>query len=439
MGNSHTETKTKKVKWPGLVILMRKVLYGSTRTVKAPTIYSSPIKSTTPDEAIKPAEYRWFRRDELVRRCIIINAAYACFAAGFETKLEPVDKDLSEKQKEELLTKYAYIKTYVDQVNKQINLDNKLFIATVKRSLYGKAAFEVVYDSKKEPIWLLSLNSNKLKAKISEKTWALVGFTYEGRERIEYKPEEVLFFVNLQLEDDEESYEGLSDVEPILSVCEDRYTLLKVDFKKIIRRLWAPYALLSVDTEEMSEAEEDKFMEHAVDKVRAGESLLFNKSVTGQVVDLKINLEGLVRILDKLEEIIVRNFGTPRFLINKTPENRATAFVEFEAYIQGPIHNIQRYFKREIERQLYDRLVKVALKEKNHVGPAPVEVKHEWNTIRSSDFNELISGANLLYDKGVGLLGDYPELLFDMLGLDKQALNRNGETKKEHQLKNQAS
>jgi hypothetical protein len=83
----------------------------------------------------------------------------------------------------------------------------------------------------------------------------------------------------------------------------------------------------------------------------SGKNTVYNKAVTSTVVALNINLIGLVQLMDKLEETIIREFGTPRFLINKTPENRATAYVEFEVFISGPTANAQRYFKRELERQ----------------------------------------------------------------------------------------
>jgi hypothetical protein len=127
-------------------------------------------------------------------------------------------------------------------------------------------------------------------------------------------------------------------------------------------------------------------------------------------------------LMDKLDHIIIRNFATPRFLLNEPQVNRATAYAEFEAYISGKIAEIQRYFKRALEAQWYDRLVKLALKANGYVGDVPVRVKHRWNTIRSSDYNDLVNAVNVLYGQGFGLLGEHPDLCFDMLGLDKSVL-----------------
>jgi hypothetical protein len=89
--------------------------------------------------------------------------------------------------------------------------------------------------------------------------------------------------------------------------------------------------------------------------------------------------------------------------------------VEFEAYIDGPIANIQRYLKRELEAQWYGRLVKLALKANGYTGEVPVRVKHNWNPIRASDFNDLVTAAAALYGQGIGLIAEYPELQVEML------------------------
>jgi len=373
--------------------------------------------TTTPDASLTPDAYRWFRRDELVRRCIITNASVACFAAGFETELEAADENLSEEEKAAIVEQFSYVKAYVDQINKQVNLDNILFIAQVKRSIYGKAAFEIVLDKKGAPDWLLSLQSTKLKALVSD-DWTLKGFDYNG-ELNKYKAQEVLYFVNLQLEND---YVGIDEVEPVTAVCTARYNLLKRDFPEITRSLWAPYVILNADTTGLSKTDATTFLDNAVLMVNAGKSLAFNRSVQAQVVDQNINLAGLVQLMDKLDHIIIRNFATPRFLLNEPQVNRATAYAEFEAYVSGKIAEIQRYFKRALEAQWYERLVKLALKAGGYVGDVPVRVKHRWKIIRSSDYNDLINAVNVLYGQGFGLLGEHPDLCFDMLGLDKKVL-----------------
>ena len=408
-----------KRRFAGVVPLARRLLLGASSAPKvrkySTSVTPSPnADSSTNYEVWKPEGYRWFRQDELVRRCIIINAAVSVMSAGFETELEPTEK-LTEEQLPAFKEKFQAVKDFVDAANRAVNLDQALFVAQVKRSIYGKAGFEIVKDSGKAS-WLLSVQSVKLEPDVDE-NWVLQGFIYDGKET--YTPEELLYFTNLQLEND---FQGLSDVEPILDVCEARHNLLRRDFPEITHSLWAPYVLLKADTTGMTPQDEDAFLDDLIAAAKSGKSLAFNRSVEATVVSMNLNLAGLVAVMDKLEETILRNFGTPRFLVNKTPENRATAYVEFEAYISGPIANIQRYFKRALEAQWYPTLVKQALSQMGETGTIPVKVSHVWKPIRASDIYDMASAVATLYGNGAGILAQYPDLAFDMMGWDKQRL-----------------
>lgn len=349
-------------------------------------------------------------------------------AAGFETELEPV-QDMPEETKQAFIDQFKYVKDYVDAINRKVNLDHALFVAQVKRSIYGKCGFEIIRESANgAPSWLLSLQSTtepgtKLEPELNE-NWELTGFKYNGEHK--YEPQEVLYFVNLELEND---HLGLSDIEPIASTCRARNYLLEKDFPEITERLWAPYVHMQADTTGMSDADETAFLQGLVDSATSGKSTAYNKAVTSTVVALNINLAGLVQLMDKLEETIIREFGTPRFLINKTPENRATAYVEFEAFISGPTANSQRYFKRELERQWYERLVKLALAKNNFLGEVPVRVKHVWKPIRTSDIYAMATAVASLYGNGSGILAEFPEIAFEMMNWDKELLKARSDSK----------
>ena len=49
----------------------------------------------------------------------------------------------------------------------------------MKRSVYGKAGFEIVLDDDGWPAWLLSLQSPRLKPNL-DPDWRLTGYGYEG-------------------------------------------------------------------------------------------------------------------------------------------------------------------------------------------------------------------------------------------------------------------
>ena len=363
-------------------------------------------------------DYRWFRQDELVRRCVLVNAFFATMAAGFETVLEAARPGVEAGD-------YEFVKERVDGVNRRVNLDQVLFVAQVKRSVYGKAGFEIVRGEDGYPSWLLSLQSPRLRPNL-DRDWGLTGFRYEGRDGF-YGPDDVLFFANLQLEAD---LEGLSDVEPIRDVCRARHDLLREDFPEIVRTLWAPYTILQADTSGLSEEEAARAVEELVSVARAGKSIVVNESVTPTVVDMTPDIKGLCDLLGKLEQAIIGNFGTPRFLLGKPIENRATAYAELEAYVQGPITHIQRYFKREIEAQWYDRWTRKILEDEDKAVPEgelpPVLVKHRWNPVRVSDVYEMAKAVAVLYGRGQGPIGDKLEKAWEMMGWDPSELEEDG-------------
>lgn len=380
-----------------------------------PSYTSITPSEQAPDEAIQPP-LRWFRRDDLVRKCTVTNTAFACLT-GFDTELEPIDESLNDTQKETLLKQFSYVKAYVDQINRQVNLDAVLFITQIKRSIYGKAGFEIVTDKKGNPTRLISLQSSRLKPEI-DKTWKLTGFNYEGKPN-RYTPEELLYFVNLQLEND---YIGISDIEPIMSQCESRHQLIKSDFPKITKRLWAPYGVHQIDGAGLTDQEETEIMNNIAQKTEAGEILVVNTGITSTVVDLHINIDGLINLKTNLEQDIISNYGTPRFLLNRPTENRATAYTEYEAYISGHINMIQRSLKRDLEAQWYPILVKQALKQNGYSGPVPVKISHSWRTIRVSDVYQMAGAVAALYNNGLGILADHPEVGWELMGFDPKIL-----------------
>ena len=143
--------KEKHSGFVGLWPLAKRMIYGagveSTPKLRSygQTTPNPAADSHTNYEAMKPEAYRWFRQDELVRRCIVINAAYATMAAGFETELESIVELADDAAEQAFQEKYKFVKDYVDAANRAVNLDRCLFVAQVKRSIFGKSGFEIEY------------------------------------------------------------------------------------------------------------------------------------------------------------------------------------------------------------------------------------------------------------------------------------------------------
>ena len=94
----------------------------------------------------------------------MVNAAYATMTAGFETEFEPIEKLPDEAAELAFQEKYRYVKDYVDAANRTVNMDRCLYIAQVKRSIFGKSGFEIEYAADGSPSWLLSVDSRRVNA-----------------------------------------------------------------------------------------------------------------------------------------------------------------------------------------------------------------------------------------------------------------------------------
>ncbi len=378
-------------------------------------------ESQTTSEAYAGMEkhYREYRRDSLVRGCINLLAYYAT-SKGFQTVLEPAEAThLSDEQAAGILEEYGSVKARVDRLNKAVNLDQVLFTAVVKMKVYGKAGFEV--QPKFEEGWpeklIPLLSDSRLQPDVAE-DWTLTGFTYKGVRGF-FKPSDLLYFTNLGLEAD---CEGLSDVEPVLDVLATRRAIVGEDLKESAKTLWAPLSIHQVDTSGLSDSDAQKAIDDHVAQVKPGKSIVTNQRIKVEVVDLKPDVPGLIQALEYCDYEIIGSFRVPRFLLGREKQvNRATAEMEFRAFIDGPVADIQRYIGRQVERQWYDRIIRREL----GIGEdtvLPIRVKHVWNPASSEDFYQLAQAVTQLWGSGLGPIGGNREKAWQLMHWDPSEL-----------------
>jgi len=145
-------------------------------------------------------------------------------------------------------------------------------------------------------------------------------------------------------------------------------------------------------------------MEDYRQQLRPGKHVITDDLWDIQVHDLKPDLGQLLAVSDKLERRILGSFKVPRFLLNIEAElNRATAEKELEGFVGGPVTDDQRWLRRIIESQWYDRLVRQFLQLKPE-DQLPVRVVHRWRQIRTEDWLNLLDEAIKGYGEGRGPL-----------------------------------
>jgi hypothetical protein len=349
--------------------------------------------------------HREYCRNFLVRGSIDARAFWST-KEGFETIVEDVIPDTVSEEKK------AQLKAYVDKINGDVNLNNRLRLALVKAPIWGKAGFEIEFQKKdapwlpgNQPVRLNSLKSMLLTPKVDLDTWDLTAFEYAGTPG--FKPEEILFFVRNEIDDD---WQGRSDVEAVLveSILDDR--IIREDLMEAATTLWAGIAVHQLDLEKAAKAgittdeDVDKLMSDYREQLRPGKHVITDDLWNIQVHDLKPDLNQLLAVSDKLERRILGSFKVPRFLLNIEKElNRATAEKELEAFVEGPVTDDQRWLKRIVETQWYERLTRQFLQLKPE-DSLPVRVVHRWRQIRIADWLSLIDTATKAYSDGRGPL-----------------------------------
>jgi hypothetical protein len=303
-----------------------------------------------------------YRKVALVAQCINGTSHYAT-RKGFRTSITQDD----DKGKGAL--------DYINAINRQVNMDNVIAIAIVKREIYGRAAFEIVRDEQGQIVALLPLRSSLIRPHIDPETQMADYFEYSEAKDGKLQLKDVLYFSRLSLHRD---MRGQSAITPIMNVIKLKLELYK-DLLESAKRLWAPMGLFQMDTTDLRDPlKKEARMREFANQLKPGRSIIYNTAVEGKVVDLKPDIMGLVRAIEKADEEIMGNWQMPKAIFAREKSiTKATLSAALNALYEGPIESVQRYFKRELERQWYDMIVREYLK----LDPLVYSVKHLWNPV----------------------------------------------------------
>jgi len=240
-----------------------------------------------------------------------------------------------------------------------------------------------------------------------------MGYSYKGRGTTVaapfYQPEDIFYLCNKDL--DGRGF-GLSDIEPILKEIQLDDKIVREDLTEAATTLWAGQILLWLDIDRIpagwKDAEIQAALNAQVAAMAPGKTVASDNRWTAQIVDLKPDTDKLVNISDKMERRILGNFKTPRYMLSLQMDSwsRATSYTELETYVDGAVTACQRWLRRAVEHQWYDKLERLWLIQ-NDPGwreskPFPVAVKHEWRQIRTADWYEMIRAIALAYNGGNG-------------------------------------
>jgi len=380
--------------------------------------------------SILPLELQYFITDVMLRRCVVAVANFTIYVKGFDTKLEatkpPPDKTDAKTHNEALIKQYGWVKDFVDDINKTVNLDNLIFSAALTMEFYGRAAYEIVRDRKDIPVMLNALEvcpdrPDNLKPVINERTKKVVKYVIKRGDKEEvYRPEDVLYFVNLDINDSQyglryDQVYALGDVTPALPACILRREVVLTS-PRIIKRVCDPFVIISVNTTGFMGSKEEltKSLNEVLEGIDSGENVVTNHEATTEAVYPTISLEAVTGYEKEKANEIATTLGVPRILVNEPNINRATSETEMKAFVEGQVAAKQRRIKRILEGPVwYGMLVRLAFENRNtpiKEGEAvPVSVKQNFRVIDIGDYTQESTVASTLYGNGLGVLGEFPE------------------------------
>jgi hypothetical protein len=352
---------------------------------------------------------REYRRNFLVRGSINARAYWAT-KEGFETEVEVPDDIEGEGQEAEQAYRDEYkdVKGFIDRTNKRVRFKKHLRIAMVKRLIYGRAGFEIEWRGN-APSRLLSLDSQIFigTEPIIDSNWDLRGFSYKGMgtslSQPYYLPWECLYFTYNELEDD---LQGLSAVEPILKEAQLDDKIVREDLTEAATTMWAGIVIWLLDRSKLpnlSDAEVQGVMDALIGSIQPGKQVATENVWTPVPVKVQVDLNALLAVQDSCERRIVGNLQVPRFMLNIERElNRATAYAELEAFVDGPVTDDQTEMAEQIEDRWYDLLIRAFyhLKPDTPHERLPCHVRHKWHEIRTTDWFQLIISVSTAYNAG---------------------------------------
>jgi len=313
-----------------------------------------------------------YQEEALVRSCID-TLAYFATSKGYFVTLEPLQENVR-------ISDHENVRHEIERMCYDVNLENTLNIGTRKMSIYGIAPFAIVKDDAGSIKRLLPLHADLMKVNLDEH-FKLEKYTYD--EKTPYEPDEMLYLINNPLE---ANYTGFSRIEPILDAVKLKKHL-EFDIKEASLRLWAPVGLFQMDTTTLTEEEEQKELKQFTDKLKPGNSVVFNKNVQATVVKMSPNVQMLIAAWEAANEEIIGNFGVPKALLAREKTmNRATLEFSIKAMYESQIEGIQAYLKHEVERQLYAQIIK------EHNLEDQIRAIHNWKPYHKAELVSL-SGA----------------------------------------------
>jgi len=369
-------------------IFNRKSLNGAAKVMLGDGFAVAPLSIGLACRDTKPVEkytdyWTIYQKISIVQQCIN-------YVAGFAIRKGYIIVSDSESARDEIL-----------QFNSDVNIDEFIHTNIIKRDVYGRAAWQIK-KSRTSPWELIELQHRLIKPFVNQVTFVTEYYTYQYAKGGKIPTDQVFYWPRYP----RPQYKvGMSAIEPVIGAVNTKRNLER-DILEASKRMWAPMAIFQVDTSAyLTEEDKKSALTNFQSQLQPGRSIVVNQSIEGKPIDLHVDMNGLIRALEKSDEEISGNWGMPKALLSREKTlNRATLDTSLKALYEGPVATVQKQIKREIEKQLYIPYLKQR-------GYKDVKVELVWNPAATDEPEFVkailkgIADGVLTKEEGFNLLG----------------------------------
>lgn len=333
-----------------------------------------------------------YEQVSIVRKCINLIADFS-ISIGFDVSAENPE-----------------VEEEIEKMRRRTNFSEILKKSIKKREIWGNCAFHIIWNGDGQIKDFIPLDSERLEVIIDPDTMDISHFEYNTLKqgKIELEPEEV-FYVAKDALDTRKT--GVSALESIKTTINRKWNLEK-DLEQASKRLWAPYTLFQYDTTYTKNKEQQKKeIRRFINKIEPGKTIVHNQQVEPEIIDMTPDISSLNEAIKSADEEIVGNWGIPKALLSREQtEDMSTLEFSIQTLYEGPIKSVQQYFKREIEKQIYDRIAE-------RMGVENEEPEHIF---KNNKFQDSPTIRALTYAVKEGVIS--PKSMIEMLGWSSKSL-----------------
>jgi len=359
--------------------------------VSAGNVYSGTSIENALKQGYGPTTqwYNYFESTAVLRKCINLIGNFTTHA-GFETTVKCLDpKDDPNKPE------YQKVKQKVDDLNRTVNMDNVLLLSVIKRQLYGNCGWTMI-TSNGQITGLMPLYSAYMTPRVDEKTGEITGITYSyALTSNNFIPKERLLYFSLDtFEATTSSYMGVSSCRSVARNIRIKKNLER-DLLYASRSLWAPIVIYQAETRGLTPNEKGTLFNELKAELKPGAVVVTNMQVAPKVIQYNPDLNNLIRAIEKQDEEIIGNYGIPKALLSREKTiARATLEYSIRSFYESTVAGEQIYFKRQLEKQWYDPIVKALGYDDK------IRIRHEWRPIIDPE-SDLITALVRAFEAGV--------------------------------------